>query len=90
MASVKASPEVVRQMKSDLNKTARELNQAGAKVKAALQSSSDWNDAQGEKYRQLMQRIGRLIVSPIGTLDAAQPKLEKLAQSLDEYNRIKF
>ena len=90
MPSVQSSPEVVRQIKSDLNKTTRELRDAANKINSALHSSSEWNDAQGEQYRELMRRIARLIESPIDTLQVAQPKLEKLAQSLDAYGSVRF
>ena len=88
MSTVKASPEVVRQVKSGLNGTISELRGASAKIRAV--GSDGWNDEHGEKYRALMQRIARLVESPIDTLQAAQPKLEKLAQSLDSYNSVKF
>ena len=90
MANVQSSPEVIRQIKSDLNTTTKELADAAKKISSALSSSSEWNDAQGNHYRELMRRIARLIESPVGTLQAAQPKLEKLAQALDAYNRVKF
>ena len=90
MATVHSSPEVVRQIKSDLNKTSKELRDAANRINSALHSSSEWNDAQGEQYRDLMRRIARLIESPINTLQGAQPKLEKLAQSLDAYGNVKF
>jgi len=90
MATVHSSPEVVRQIKSDLNRTVKELQGAGAKIRAAIQNSSEWNDAQGDQYRDLMRRIGRLIESPVEPLNAAQPKLEKLAQSLDAYGSVRF
>jgi hypothetical protein len=57
---------------------------------SALRSSAEWNDAQGEQYRGLMRRVARLIESPIDTLQGAQPKLEKLAQSLEAYGSVKF
>ena len=91
MAKVQASPEVVRQMKADLNKTAKELNNLGGRIRAVRDNTrGEWNDAQGEQFRELMTRIGRLISSPEETLKTAQPKLEKLAQSLDSYGRVKF
>ena len=90
MPTVQSSPEVVRQIKQDLNKTSKELRDAANRIKSALHLSSDWNDAQGEQYRDLMRRIARLIESPIDTLQGAQPKLEKLAQSLDAYGNVKF
>jgi hypothetical protein len=90
MPTVQSSPEVVRQIKSNINSTAKELRDAANRIKSALHASSEWNDAQGNQYRELMRQIARLIESPIDTLQAAQPKLEKLAQSLDTYNSVKF
>jgi len=90
MPTVHSSPEVIREMKSQLTKTISELRATGQKVQNAHATSSDWNDETGEQYRALMQRIGRLVESPIDTLQAALPKLEKLAQSLDQYGSIKF
>lgn len=90
MSNIQSSPEVVRQIKADLNGTTRELRDAANRINSALHSSGEWNDAQGNEYRELMRRIARLIESPIDTLQAAQPKLEKLAQSLDAYGSVKF
>ena len=91
MTKVQSSPEVVRQMKFDLNKTAKELNNLGGRLRAVRDNTrGEWNDAQGEQFRELMTRIGRLISAPEETLKTAQPKLEKLAQSLDSYSRVKF
>jgi len=88
MSNVKADPEAVRQVKSGLNGTISELRGAAAKIRAI--GSDGWNDAHGENFRQLMQKIARLVESPIGTLQAVQPKLEKLAQTLDSYNNVRF
>jgi len=91
MARVQSSPEVVRQMKADINKTAKELNMLSGRLRAVRDNTrGDWNDAQGEQFRELINRIGRLMLAPEETLKSVQPKLEKLAQSLDSYGRVKF
>jgi uncharacterized protein YukE len=91
MAKIQSSPEVVRQMKSDLNKTAKELNNLSGRIRAVRDNTrGEWNDAQGEQFRELLTRISRLIGSPEEALKSAQPKLEKLAQSLDSYGKVKF
>jgi uncharacterized protein YukE len=88
MSTVKASSETVRQMKSGMNATVSELRGAAAKVRAV--GSGGWNDSQGQQFNALMQKIAQLVESPIETLQAAQPKLEKLAQSLEAYGKVKF
>ena len=88
MAAVNASSEVIREVKAGLNGTISELRGAAAKIRAV--GSGEWNDTQGQKFHDLMRKIAQLVESPIDTLQAAQPKLEKLAQSLDSYGRVKF
>ena len=91
MAKIHSSPEVVRQMKAEMNKTAKDLNALGGKIKALRDKTrGEWNDAQGEQFRELLTRIGRLIATPEETLKSVQPKLEKLAVSLDSYRKVKF
>lgn len=88
--AINASAEIIRQMRTTLQKTIKEIEHIQANVRSSMKSSENWNDAQGEQYRQLMQRIARLTESPSGTLRAAVPKLEKLAQILDAYGRVRF
>lgn len=88
MPAVNASSEVIREVKSGLKATVSELRGASAKIRAV--GSEGWNDTQGQKFHELMRKIAQLVESPIDTLQAAQPKLEKLAQSLDSYNKVRF
>jgi len=88
MSTVKASPEAVRQVKSGLSATVNELRATAARVRAV--GSGGWDDAQGQEFQALMKKVAQLVESPIETLQAAQPKLEKLAQSLDAYTKVKF
>jgi len=90
MGKVQSSPEVVRQMKGDLAKTVKNIEDIRQTIGASARTAASWNDAQGEQYRSLMQKIARLTTSPVDTLNQAMPKLEKLAQALDQYNKVKF
>jgi len=90
MAKIQADPEAIRQIKSDLNKTVKELHETAGKINSARNSSGEWNDAQGEQYLYLMSRIARAILSPVETLNKAQLQLDKLERTLDDYNRKKF
>ena len=87
--AIKSSPEVVRDMKSTLQKTVTSIQGIQQNVKGAMRSSANW-DAQGKQYQSLMKKIAQLTQSPMATLNAAAPKLEKLAQSLDNYGKVKF
>lgn len=88
--AIRASSESIRDMKATLQKTVRDIQVIQTNVKGAMRASSGWNDAQGQQYQALMQQIARLTDSPTHTLQAAIPKLEKLAQSLDAYGKVRF
>ena len=88
MATVHADPEVIRDMKSLLNNTIKEINHACQKIHNLRNSSGEWNDEKGEAFRNLMQLIEGWIKYPVSTLQATQQKLEKLAQALDSYNNV--
>lgn len=88
--AVKASSEAIRAMKKDISNTIRDIERISSGIKVGMSATSNWNDSQAAQFNMLMQQISRLTTTPIETLNAALPKLEKLAQSLDEYNRVKF
>lgn len=88
--AIKSSPEVVRDMKKTLQTTVKSIQGIQQNVKGAMRSSANWNDAQGQQYQALMKQIAQLTQAPMTTLNSAVPKLEKLAQSLDKYGKVKF
>ena len=88
--AVKASPETIREMKKEISNTIRDIEKISNGIRTGMSASSNWNDAQAAQFNMIMQRIARLTVTPVETLNAAIPKLEKLAQSLDQYNQVKF
>lgn len=88
--AIKSSPEIVRDMKGTLQKTVTSIQGIQQNVKGATRSSANWDDAQGQQYQALMKQIAQLTQAPMATLNAAVPKLEKLAQSLDNYEKVKF
>lgn len=88
--AIRSSPEVVRDMKKTLQKAATSIQGIQQNVKGAMRSSANWNDAKGQQYQALMKQIAQLTQAPMTTLNAAVPKLEKLAQALDNYGKVKF
>ena len=64
--AVKASPEIIREMKQDLEKTVRDLQQISSGIRSVLKQSPEWDDR------------------------SSIPKLERLAEALDEYGRVRF
>lgn len=88
--AIKSSPEIVRDMKKTLQNTVKSIQGIQQNIKGAMQSSANWNDSQGQQYQALMKRIAQLTQAPETALNSAIPKLEKLAQSLDKYGKVKF
>lgn len=88
--AIKASPEAIREMEKTLQSTTKAIQAIQQNVKGAMRSSANWTDAQGQQYQALMRQIAKLTEAPAATLTAAVPKLERLAQSLDSYGRVKF
>lgn len=88
--AVKSSPETIREMKSQISKTINDIQLISSAINQALASSSNWDDAQSAQYNDLMQRTAKLTEGPVDTLEAALPQLEKLAQALDDYNKVRF
>lgn len=88
--AIRSSPEIVRDMKGTLSKTVSSIQAIQESIKGAMRSSANWDDAQGQQYQALMRQIAQLTQAPMATLNAAIPKLEKLAQTLDDYGRVRF
>ena len=88
--AVKASPEIIREMKKDISNTINDIERISSGIRSGMSAVSNWDDAQAAQFNMLMQQIARLTEAPVETLTAALPKLERLAQSLDQYNRVKF
>ncbi len=87
---VKASPETIREMKKELANTVRDIERISNGIKSGMSATANWDDEKAAQFNMLMQQIARLTATPVETLNAALPKLERLAQSLDQYNSVKF
>ena len=89
MSQIKASPEAVRQLAKDLRTTINNLQNISAQVKSAG-NVSGWSDSQGEQFKSVVNRIAGLTQSPIETLESAIPRLNKIADTLEQYNSVRF
>lgn len=88
--AISSSSEIIREMKSTLQNTVKEIQNTQTNVKNAMRLSVNWNDEQGRQYQELMKRIAQLTVSPAETLVNAIPKLDQLARTLDAYGKVRF
>lgn len=87
---IQASSQSIREMEKNLNDTIRDMEQIAAGIKNVLNATKDWNDQQSREFRNVMDKIGKLTMQPVDQLNAAIPRLEQLAQYVDEYSRIRF
>ncbi len=89
MSQIKASPEAVRQLAKDLRTTISNLQAISAQVRGAA-NVSGWNDSQSEQFKSVVNRVAGLTQSPIATLEAAIPRLIRIAETLEQYNNVRF
>lgn len=59
-------------------------------IQVSAKSATNWNDVQRTQFQTLMKNIAKFTQEAVGTLNTAAQKLEKLAQSSDNYGKIKF
>lgn len=87
--SVKANAETIRQMQATIKNTIKQIETINQHISSGL-NTGEWQDSKSAEYVSLMQKVASLTASPVSTLQAAIPKLEKLAQALDNYNSVKI
>jgi len=82
------SSDVVQQLRSDLSSSIRDIESISQSIRSA--AGGEWTDEISQQYESTMKKIAQLTTQPIGTLQAALPKLDKLAQAIDKYSRTRF
>ena len=87
---ISSSSRTVNDMKVTLQKVTREMDGIQDTLRNTMAAVSGWNDQQGMQYKDLMRQVAKLTESPKGTLLAAIPKLDRMMQALQAYEKIKF
>ena len=87
---IQASSQSIREMEKNLNDTIRDMEQIAAGIKNVLNATKDWDDQQSREFKDVMDKIGKLTMQPVDQLNEAIPRLEQLAQYVDEYSIIRF
>ena len=87
--AVKSSAEVIRQMQASIRNTIKQIETINQHINSGL-NTGEWQDSKSAEYVGLMKNVASLTSSPLDTLQAALPKLEKLAQALDNYNSVRI
>ena len=87
---ISSSSRTVNDMKVTLQKVTREMDGIQDTLRNTMAAVSGWNDQQGMQYKDLMRQVAKLTESPKGTLLEAIPKLDRMMQALQAYEKIKF
>lgn len=87
---INSSSRTINDIKITLQKVTGDMNRIQDTLRNTMASAGGWNDQQGELYKELMHRISKLTDSPKSILLEAIPKLDRMMQALQEYERIKF
>lgn len=88
--AIKGDSQTVREMKRDISQTIKDLEQMSQGIRSGMQATSGWDDAKASEFNLAMSKVARMIESPIGSLKSALPKLERLAQLMDQYTSKRF
>ncbi len=86
--AMKASSQAIRDMAKTIRETIKDIEHISSGIRNGVRATENWNDSKAAEFNQIMQRIARLTEKPVSTLNAACPKLEQLAQAVDQYNGV--
>lgn len=89
--AIKASSEAIRGISSNLKSMASEITSMNSDLKSGLSGvTSSWNDSKSEEFLSIMNGLASSMNAPLEAINQSIPKLEKMADSLDEYQNTKF
>ncbi len=83
--AVNANAETIRQMASDIKNTISDIQTISNGIRSAVGSLGDWDDDRAAEFTGVMLEIANLTSEPIQDLEDAIPRLNRMAQALDEY-----
>jgi methionyl-tRNA synthetase len=88
--AIKASVNVIAEMRADIQRAINEIMQISEHMNTAGRITSGWEDEQSQQYSTLMGDAAKVARTPVDTLKAAIPKLQKLEQAIQNYSSVKF
>ncbi|MBQ6603143.1 MAG: hypothetical protein IKG08_09420 [Eubacterium sp.] len=88
--AIRGNSATVREIKNDIARTIADLTDMSAGIRQGVRSASGWDDQKAAEFGDAMGRVADMIESPVDSLREALPKLERLAQLMDEYTSKRF
>lgn len=88
--AIKGDSGTVREMKQDISQTIKDLEHMSEGIRSGMRATGGWDDDKAAEFNLAMSKVARMLESPVDSLKAALPKLERLAQLMDQYMSKKF
>lgn len=88
--AIRGDSQTIREMKQDISQTIKDLTHMSEGIRRGMQATENWEDKKAAEFNLAMAKVAREVESPVDSLKAALPKLEKLAQLMDQYASKKF
>lgn len=88
--AIKGDSQTVREMKQDITQTIRDLENMSEGIRSGMQATNGWDDEKASEFNLAMSKVARMTEAPVESLKAALPKLERLAQLMDQYTSKRF
>lgn len=88
MGSMHNSVDAVEDMINSISACCQGLRDASQNISVA--AHGDWEDEVSQAYADQMQKISKLVNSPVSTLESCGKKLIQLKSALEKYQGIRF
>lgn len=88
--AIQASTQDIQNMKRILASTAKDIVGIQKSISECKKKCANWNDAQGQKFREIMENISNSVTQPVQSLNDTARSLSELEKALDNYNKVKF
>ncbi|MRH91662.1 hypothetical protein GFY24_30200 [Nocardia sp. SYP-A9097] len=84
MSSVQANPDSLKKLKSDIDRSQREINQAITRVRSSLKSA-EWRDGVKDQFERDLEQVLRSVAAFDRNADQLKMYLDKKIQILQHY-----
>ncbi|CAM2842690.1 hypothetical protein [Skermania piniformis] len=84
MGSVQANPDSLKKLKSDIDRSQREINGAISRVRSSLKGT-DWRDSVKDKFEKDMEQVLKSVAAFDANANQLKAYLDKKIQILQTY-----
>ena len=84
------STQAINEIRTTMCDAVRNIEAVQSELTNMMSVVSDWNDSQGEQFRMLMRSVARCTEEPKNALKDTLPRLERMAEAIERYNKVRF